>query len=82
MGLVMAIAVSIPLAMYSARHQGGWIDRVISAGTFGVLSVPSFLAGLLLIMVMVNYLGWFPRSQWCASRMVWARTSTTPFCPR
>ncbi len=64
MGLVMAIAVSIPLAMYSARHQGGWIDRVISAGTFGVLSVPSFLAGLLLIMVMVNYLGWFPRSQW------------------
>lgn len=64
MGLLIAIAVSIPLAMYSARHQGGWIDRVISAGTFGVLSIPSFLAGLLLIMVMVNYLGWFPRSQW------------------
>ncbi|UTT51032.1 ABC transporter permease [Rhodococcus gordoniae] len=64
MGLVIAIAVSIPLAMYSARHQGGWIDRMISAGTFGILSVPSFLAGLLLIMVMVNYLGWFPRSQW------------------
>lgn len=64
MGLVIAIAASIPLAMYSARHQGGWIDRMISAGTFGILSVPSFLAGLLLIMVMVNYLGWFPRSQW------------------
>lgn len=64
MGLVIAIAASIPLAMYSARHQGGWVDRMISAGTFGILSVPSFLAGLLLIMVMVNYLGWFPRSQW------------------
>lgn len=64
MGLLMAIVVSVPLAMYSARHQGGWIDRAISAGTFGILSVPSFLAGLLLIMVMVNHLGWFPRSQW------------------
>ncbi|WP_241383759.1 ABC transporter permease [Rhodococcus sp. CH91] len=64
MGLVIAIVVSVPLAMYSARHQGGWIDRMISAGTFGILSIPSFLAGLLLIMVMVNYLGWFPRSQW------------------
>ncbi|MFM1722778.1 MULTISPECIES: ABC transporter permease [Rhodococcus] len=64
MGLFIAIVVAIPLAMYSARHQGGWIDRAISACTFGVLSIPSFLSGLLLIMVMVNYLGWFPRSQW------------------
>ncbi|MGW0176789.1 ABC transporter permease [Rhodococcus sp. NPDC003322] len=64
MGLVIALVVAVPLAMYSARHEGGWIDRTISAATFGVLSIPSFLSGLLLIMVMVNYLGWFPRSQW------------------
>ncbi len=64
MGLFIAIAVAVPLALYSARHQGGWIDRAIGAGTFAVLSIPSFLSGLLLIMVMVNYLGWFPRSQW------------------
>ncbi|WP_433607959.1 ABC transporter permease [Prescottella agglutinans] len=64
MGLFIAIAVAVPLALYSARHQGGWIDRTIGAGTFAVLSIPSFLSGLLLIMVMVNYLGWFPRSQW------------------
>lgn len=64
MGLFIALAVAVPLAVWSARHQGGWIDRAISTCTFGVLSVPSFLSGLLLIMVMVNYLGWFPRSQW------------------
>lgn len=64
MGLVIALVVSIPLAMWSARHQGGMIDRVISACTFGVLSIPSFLSGLLLIMLFVNQLGWFPRSQW------------------
>ena len=64
MGLLIALVVSIPLAMWSARHAGGMVDRVISACTFGVLSLPSFLSGLLLIMVFVNYLGWFPRSQW------------------
>ncbi|NKR52517.1 hypothetical protein GS545_25410 [Rhodococcus hoagii] len=46
-GSFIAIVVAVPLAMYSARHQGGWIDRAISACTFGVLSIPSFLSGLL-----------------------------------
>jgi len=64
MGLFIALVVAVPLAVWSARHQGGWIDRAISAGTFGVLSIPSFLSGLLLIMLTVNHLGWFPRSQW------------------
>lgn len=64
MGLVIALVVAIPLAMWSARHSGGLVDRVISACTFGVLSIPAFLSGLLLIIVFVNYLGWFPRSQW------------------
>ena len=64
MGLVIALVVAIPLALWSAARQGGLVDRVIGASMFGLLSVPSFLAGLLLIMVVVNDQGWFPRSQW------------------
>lgn len=64
MALVIALLVSIPLAMWSAHHAGGRIDRWVSAGTFGVLSIPSFLAGLLLIMIVVNGLSLFPRTQW------------------
>ncbi|MBE2997090.1 ABC transporter permease [Nocardiopsis sp. HNM0947] len=64
MALVIALAVAIPLAMWSAHHEGGRIDRAVSAGTFGVLSVPPFLAGLLLIMVFAGGLGWFPRAEW------------------
>lgn len=64
MGLVIALVVAVPLAMWSARHQGGLIDRIIGACTFGVLSVPSFLSGLILIMIFVNTLGWFPRIGW------------------
>lgn len=64
MALTIALVVAVSLAMISARHSGGWVDRTISAATFGLLSVPSFLSGLLLIMLTVLYLGWFPRSQW------------------
>jgi peptide/nickel transport system permease protein len=60
----MALLFSIPLAMWSAYRAGGRVDRVISASAFGVLSVPSFLAGLLIIMIFANQLGWFPRAQW------------------
>lgn len=64
LGLLIAVVVSVPLAMWSAYHEGGRVDRLVSAGMFGILSVPSFLAGLLLIMVAVNGLGWFPRAEW------------------
>ncbi|GAB2888175.1 ABC transporter permease [Nocardioides pacificus] len=64
MGLLMALLVAVPVAMRAAYHEGGKIDRLIGASTFALLSVPSFLAGLLLIMLLVSGTGWFPRSEW------------------
>ena len=64
LGLVMALTLALPLAMWSAYHQGGRADRAISAVTFGLLSMPSFLIGLILIAVLVNSLGLFPRNEW------------------
>ena len=64
LGLLFALVLAVPLAMWSAYRPNGRADRLISAGTFGLLSVPSFLAGLLLILVTVNGLGWFPRAEW------------------
>lgn len=64
LGLVMALVMALPLAMWSAYHQGGRADRAISAVTFGLLSMPSFLIGLILIAVLVNSLGLFPRNEW------------------
>ena len=63
MGLILALALSVPFAMFCAACPGGIADRAISAAMFGVLSVPPFLAGLLLILVFANGLGWFPRAQ-------------------
>lgn len=64
LGLVIALVIAVPLAMLSAYRPGGRIDRIISVGSFGMLSIPSFLLGLLLIALFVNTLGWFPRAEW------------------
>src|SRR5699024_8772249 len=42
LGMLIAVVLSIPLAMLSAYHAGGRLDRAISAGAFGVLSLPGF----------------------------------------
>jgi peptide/nickel transport system permease protein len=64
MALLMALVIAIPAAMWSAAKPGGRADRIISATTFGVLSVPSFLAGILLILVLGVSWGVFPLGQW------------------
>lgn len=64
MGLVIALLIAIPVALFSAYHQGGLVDRMVSGVTFAILSIPSFLLGLLLIMLVVDQLGLLPRAQW------------------
>lgn len=64
MGLLIALLIAIPLALVSAYYEGRLLDRAVGAGVFAVLSLPSFLLGLLLIMVLVDQLGIFPRSLW------------------
>ncbi len=81
LGMGMAIVFSVPLAMWSAYHAGGRVDRAVSAGTFGVLSVPSFLAGLLIIMVFANQLGWFPRAEWARISEGFGRNLYHAFLP-
>lgn len=64
LGLALALLIAVPLAMWSAYHESGRVDRAISATMFAVLSMPSFLVGLLLIAVLANGLDLFPRSEW------------------
>jgi peptide/nickel transport system permease protein len=50
---LMALAVAIPTALASAYQMGGRFDRSVNAAAFVALSVPSFLAGLLLVFFFV-----------------------------
>jgi peptide/nickel transport system permease protein len=64
LGLLIALVLALPLALLSAYREDGLADRIIGAAVFAVLSIPSFLLGLLLIMLLVDQWGLLPRSQW------------------
>lgn len=64
MSLLVSLAVAVPLALWCAHRPGGIADRVVSGMSFGMLSVPNFVAGLLLILLFVQATGWLPRSEW------------------
>jgi len=54
---ILAFAVAIPMAMRSARKPDGVIDRFFSAGSFTMLSVPSFIVIILLVLFVSIKLG-------------------------
>ncbi|CUH62277.1 ABC transporter permease [Thalassobacter stenotrophicus] len=57
---VVAIAIAIPVGIYSAYRQYSFFDQ---AGTFITMvgySVPPFFSGVLVIVVFAVNLGWFP----------------------
>jgi peptide/nickel transport system permease protein len=64
MAVVLALAVAIPLGTLSAYKAGSTVDRAITGTSFGLLSVPSFLMAILLILVFAETLGWLPATGW------------------
>jgi len=55
---IVAIAVSVPLAVLAAYRNGRWVDKVISSAAFGFLSIPGFAVALLLSYLLGVKLGW------------------------
>jgi len=54
---VLAFAAAIPLAMRSARKPDGILDRILSAGSFTLLSIPPFIVIVLLVLIISIKLG-------------------------
>ncbi|MBT8454620.1 MAG: ABC transporter permease, partial [Alphaproteobacteria bacterium] len=57
---VVAILIALPIGIYSAYRQYSWFDQ---AGTFVTMvgfSVPPFFSGVLVIVIFLVQLGWFP----------------------
>ncbi|MEO6325318.1 MAG: ABC transporter permease [Thermoanaerobaculia bacterium] len=58
--LLLAILIAVPCGVFSARHPGGGFDR-ISGVVFDVtFAAPSFVIGMLLLLVFAVRLGWTP----------------------
>lgn len=60
----LSLLLAIPAAMASAYLAGRRLDRALSVTAFGMISVPPFLSGLVLILLFALTVKWLPDSQW------------------
>lgn len=60
LGLIIGVALSVPLAIIATRRPGGWLDRsAVALASLGA-AIPPFWLGLLLILLFTVQLGWLP----------------------
>ena len=57
---LVAIAIALPIGIYSAYRQYSWFDQVGTFVTMVGFSVPPFFSGVLVIVIFSIGLGWFP----------------------
>jgi peptide/nickel transport system permease protein len=57
---VLALAVGIPMGVYTALRRKGVLANVFLAVSLIGVSLPTFLIGILLILVFAVMLGWLP----------------------
>lgn len=60
--LLFVVPVSLLLGVTAGLNRDSWLDRLISVTTLGLISFPSFITGLILILIFSVYLGWLPAS--------------------
>ncbi len=51
MAFLMTVFVSIPLGIFTARHEGGWLDRGMIVINQVIMAVPPFFSGILITFV-------------------------------
>jgi peptide/nickel transport system permease protein len=59
--VLLSYLVALPLGIFSARRQGTKVDGAVTVGLFLLYSIPTFWAGLMLILTFgATGLGWLP----------------------
>ena len=57
---VMALSLGIPMGVYAALKRGTFTSQLFMTVSLLGVSLPTFLIGILLILVFAVLLGWFP----------------------
>lgn len=60
LAMIISIIVAIPIGIVAANRQGTLTDQMLMGFALLGMSVPSFLLGLLLILLVGVQLGWLP----------------------
>lgn len=58
--VALLVPIGFGLGVLAARHEGGFVDRLVSSVTLAVYAVPEFALGVLLVTVFALKLGWLP----------------------
>ncbi|KXF75009.1 ABC transporter permease [Paramesorhizobium deserti] len=58
--LILKLALGIPAGIYAALHRNSLIDRMVMAGAIAGFTMPSFVLGLILVLIFSVTLGWLP----------------------
>jgi ABC-type dipeptide/oligopeptide/nickel transport system permease component len=77
-GLLIALVIGVPLAIWAALRQGGWIDNAIRVLTTFTFAMPPFWLGLMLALLLGFELKWFPVSGYETGISGILRTLTVP----
>ncbi|WP_334166139.1 ABC transporter permease, partial [Tepidimonas sp.] len=56
----LALLVGIPMGVYAALRRGSFLAQVFMTISLLGVSLPTFLIGIVLILVFAVHLGWFP----------------------
>lgn len=57
---LLALLIAVPLGVLAGYREGSVIDKAISSAAFGVLAIPSFVSGILLILIFAIWLRVLP----------------------
>lgn len=58
--LLLSLLIGPPLGVLAGLRAGGWLDRALLVVSTALRSVPQFLMGLMLIVLLSIHLGWLP----------------------
>ncbi len=56
----IALVIGIPMGVYAALRRGNFLSQLFMTFSLLGVSLPTFLIGILLILVFAVWLGWFP----------------------
>jgi peptide/nickel transport system permease protein len=77
-GVLIALVLGVPLAIFAALRQGGWIDNAIRVLTTFTFAMPPFWLGLMLALLLGFELKLFPVSGYESGISGILRTCTVP----
>jgi peptide/nickel transport system permease protein len=57
---VLALLIGVPMGVHTGLHRDSWLSRIFLTVSLIGISLPTFLIGILMILIFGVWLGWLP----------------------